>query len=110
LSKLSPARRRALEIVRDHPGTGGRHFAYLMWPDSPGWTSRSRRSGAGGAGAMAVGIIMRGGTFLAELWKAGLISPEFKAHGATDYRITEAGLDALREDASMRDADFGDTD
>lgn len=93
--KLTPARRRALEIVRDHPGIGPTPFARLMWPDSKGHTTRSHRHATPAGGALGAGIKMRAGVFLGRLTRDGLISARPLSHGRSDYYLSEAGRAAL---------------
>ena len=84
---------RALIIIRDHPITAAKQFAYFMWPDSPGWArdknNGNNRSVKGGAMAPA------GGRFLAKLEKRGLIRVSFIQDGL--YVLTDLGKQFLED-------------
>ncbi len=91
---LTPAAAKALKIVRrvnaeaDH-GTNGKAFAWLMWPDSPGW---EKRSPAGDRGSRkGCGMWRAAGSYLAKLRQRGLVY-----YGRGDgYWLTAAGRAAL---------------
>lgn len=94
---MTPARRRALEVIRARPGIeGGRELAMALWPDSPGWSKRSHRHATPAGGAMATGIVMRAGTFAFALRLDGLVRMETLPHGRYRLFLTEVGREALR--------------
>jgi hypothetical protein len=104
---LTPARRRALQIVRDHPGVGPTPFASFMWPESKGHKTRSRRHATPAGGAVGAGIKMTAGVFLGRLGRDGLITPRHGDHGHTFWYLTEAGrkaLDGMAADGGHSDA------
>lgn len=72
MKPLTPSRRRALEILRDHGPIRPREFARVMWPDSPGWNfpakSGPRGTHRGG------GMYLAAGGLLGKLRREGLSS------------------------------------
>lgn len=70
---LSPARQRALDILKAHGPMVAADFARKMWPDSIQWRRRSRRSSTAAGGAVAAGLIMSAGAFLGRMRDAGLV-------------------------------------
>lgn len=95
MSAITPARLRALAIIRDHPGIGPSQFAVLMWPNSKGHTRRSHRSSTPAGGAIGAGIKMTAGAFLQRMAKDGLIGAIHGPHGKTDWYVHDAGRKAL---------------
>lgn len=99
---ISDADRRMLGILADvgYDGIPARAVARRMWPDSPGWLHRSHRSGAGGGGAMAVGMPMRAGSMLTSLERRGLAA----GHGSAPamWTITQAGREAIADGRTDR--------
>lgn len=94
---LTPARLRALAILRDHPGVTAGEFALLMWPDSKGHRKVSRRSSTPAGGAMGAGIKMSAGVFLWRLVRSGLAwsgTTGFASHQNV-FSISAAGQKAL---------------
>lgn len=101
VAALTPARRRALEVLAANPEIGPAQFALLIWPDSPGHERRSHRHSTPAGGAVGAGIKMSAGAFLGRLVKAGLAHrrhPHPYATWMAEYRISEAGREALRGD------------
>lgn len=82
---LSEARRRALEIVRDHAPIGGSRFGYLMWQKHKRFDRSLRPQGAGFAGA----------GYLAKLCTAGLVEQIHTPAYCYEYRLTPEGRRAL---------------
>jgi hypothetical protein len=77
----TPARARALEILRAHPeGMVANEFGRLMWPDSKGWQTRSRRSSTPAGGSIGAGMQMTSGAFLWRMWRDGLVRQESSRH------------------------------
>jgi hypothetical protein len=95
VTRTTPARLRALAIIRDNPGIGPTQFARLMWPDSKGHRTRSNRSSTPAGGAVGAGIKMSAGAFLRRLGNDGLIGEIHGPHGKTDWYINEPGRKAL---------------
>lgn len=95
--KLTPARKRALEIVRSHPGIGPTPFASLMWPNSKGHTTRSHRHATPAGGAVGAGIKMTAGSFLRRLEDSGLGSVSGYHDYQREYHLSAEGRKALDE-------------
>lgn len=98
--KLTPARARALVIVRDNPGIGAARFAVKMWPDSTGHARRSHRHATPAGGAVGAGIKMRAGVFLGRLARDGLLAIEYRGgcmsyRGSGQYHLSAEGRRAL---------------
>lgn len=98
---LTPARRRALEVVRDHPELGPSQFALLAWPSSKGHTTRSRRHATPAGGAVGAGIKMTAGAYLRQLERDGLVSSSGSRFASYQrrYRLSPQGRAALEEAA-----------
>lgn len=92
--KLTEARRRALEIVRDHPGISASNFAARMWPDSEGWQHRRKCGGYGvhNGGGMYVAA----GQYLGKLRKIGLVRRDYAKQPPETF-LTPSGRSALQE-------------
>lgn len=96
MAALTPPRRRALTIVREHPGIGPTPFASLMWPESKGHTTRSHRHATPAGGAVGAGIKMSAGSFLGRLEADKLIG-SVSGHRIyhREYHLTQLGRDLL---------------
>jgi hypothetical protein len=92
MTKLTSARRKALEILRDHPGIRPRGFAEKMWPDSEGW-SHSTKCGPHGV-TRGGGMPQAAGSYLGKLRKDGLVRLDLSQFN-NDYYLTEKGKHAL---------------
>ena len=86
---MTPAERRALEILRDHGRMRPGEFALVMWPDAEGW-KRSGKCGNNGS-TKGVGMRLAGGAYLGKLQKKGLAR-----YWKDGHEITQSGRDALR--------------
>ena len=91
---LTPARRKALEIIRDHPGIRPRGFAEKMWPDSEAW-SHHTKCGPNGV-TRGGGMPLAAGGFLGKLRHAGLVWNDLRNYN-NDYHLTEKGKEALKD-------------
>lgn len=91
--KLTAPQRRGLEILAaEERPIAPRDFAMAMWPDSIGWTKRTRKFGGNDPGAMGGTMPMKGATLLWRLADLGCASQ-------LEYRwvITERGRQRLTE-------------
>ncbi|HEX5704922.1 MAG TPA: hypothetical protein VFX97_17120 [Pyrinomonadaceae bacterium] len=88
---LTNSQRRALEIVRDHPGIAPREFAEFMWPDSDG---HSNLTNCGRGVTRGGGMNLAGGGYLGKLCRKGLVyrSPQ---RGSFGYCVSSEGSKAL---------------
>lgn len=94
MSNLTPARRRALEILRDYPGIRPLGFAEKMWPDSEGW---SHLTSCGPKGVTrGGGMPQAAGSYLGKLRKDGLVRNNVSDFN-NDYYLTEKGKQALED-------------
>ena len=100
MTKLTPAQRRALEILSPSMGMMAGEFARKMWPDSEGWQHSHRV----GRGARNGGMMPKvGGAYLGKLARWGLVKFVVdqvfgsKVFGSHLYRITDAGRAVLKE-------------
>jgi hypothetical protein len=71
--KLSASERRALDILKSHPGITARIFAEHMWPGSKGW-SKSKNTGRGST--RGKGMWLAAGSYLAKLSLKGVAHAE----------------------------------
>lgn len=99
---LTPARARALTILRDHPRVGPTAFAKLMWPTSKGHTTRSHRRATPAGGAVGAGIKMSAGAFLGRLWDSGLATRSRNGLGRDEFSLSPAGRAELEEHERAR--------
>ena len=97
MAKLTEARKKALEIVRDNPGIAPREFAALMWPDSEGW-KHSHGCGPNGS-HRGGGMYKTGGSYLGKLYKYGLIKRHYSKYSSSQsqYDISNEGLELLQQ-------------
>jgi hypothetical protein len=93
---LTPARRKALEILDAHPDIPAGFFARRMWPHSKGHTTRSRRHGTPAGGAVGAGIAMTAGAFLGRMRRDGLVRVRSGATAAPLWNLTDKGYRALQ--------------
>ena len=93
--KLTPAQRRALEIVRDNPDIRPRIFANLMWPDSEGHRHHTKCGPRGST--RGGGMRLSAGGYLGKLSRAGLLVYTGHKYGSA-YVISRAGEEALKHD------------
>jgi len=90
---LTPKRRRALEIIRDHGPIGPGRFAEYMWPDSPCWQKVYKCGNAGSSrGTM---MAMAAGGFLGKIWDDGLIIA-VGSGPPRNYKLSLKGEQALK--------------
>jgi len=96
---MTPARARALAIIREHGPITPRPFARKMWPDSPKWEAHTPCGPKGVS--KGGGMNLAGGAFLGKLARDGLISRRLvrRSWGTelTGYTLTTAGRKALEE-------------
>lgn len=71
--QLTAARRRALEIIRDHGPIGPGVFAVYMWPDSPCWKKVYKCGNQ--ASSRGIAMAYAAGGFLGKLRREDLITP-----------------------------------
>jgi len=94
---VTPARLRALTIVRDYGPIRPREFARKMWPDSPRWKSHTKCGNHGVS--RGGGMSLAGGGFLGKLYRDGLVNRKyndtFRSLGG--YYLTDKGHKALEE-------------
>lgn len=74
--KLTPPQRRCLEILVKRKRVVPWEMAMEMWPDSPGWNRRSRRSSTPAGGALGATMPMKAATLLWRLHRKGLANLE----------------------------------
>lgn len=81
---LTAPQAKGLALLREHGPLSPREFAQLMWPDSPGWETRTRKFG-GAQGAVGGTMPMKGARLLWRLHALGLASQDhtdrWRAHG-----------------------------
>ncbi len=93
MSALTVPQRRMLEFLRDGGKSAPRALAKKMWPDSVGWSKRTRKFGTNDPGAIGGTMPMKAATLL---WR--LHSKNLAALDEYDrWTITPDGLRALKE-------------
>ena len=95
LDELSPAARRALEILSSGVDFTAKEFASKMWPDSDGW---DRVSNAGTHGSRSgAGMWRAGGSFLSVLRARGYVIRMYSSHHQALYGLSSKGTAALAQ-------------
>lgn len=90
-TSLTDTERKALQIVRDHPGISASYFAELMWPDSH---MHSKVSNQGHGATRGKAAWLCGGSYLGKLRKKEWVTPDYASgHG---YRLSSAGAAILK--------------
>ena len=91
---ITESQRKALEIIKHHPGIAPREFAAFMWPDSDG---HRRHTKCGHGVTRGGGMNLAGGGYLGKLTRKGLIYRSSSASrvGQFGYKLTGAGERAL---------------
>lgn len=84
---MTKQKTRALELIRLHVIDSPGQFAWLMWPDAPGW-KRLVKAGPNGV-CHGGGMRLAGGGYLGKLKKAGLIA---RSPLSGIYHVTPQGV------------------
>lgn len=92
--KLTPFRRKALEVIRDNPGITAGDLALQLWPDA---NMHHRVSNQGHGACHGKAAWLCGGSYAKKLVYDGLVRDAFVPGGlARGYWITYAGADAIK--------------
>lgn len=91
MKKLTPTRRRALEIVRDNPGIRPQEFSKKLWPGHPGHR-RHTKCGPKGT-TYGGGMRLAAGGYLGKLVHAGLL--KYGVGQDDGFHLSAKGQEAL---------------
>lgn len=90
--KLTPARKKALSVLKDKGPLTARAFAHAMWPDAPGHTKPSKCGNNGTS--RGGGMVLAAGSFLSHLMRYLMVYKNYDSHM---YGLTPVGEKALKE-------------